>query len=90
MTLKVMRKRQIIWSIVLLTIGFLWMCPLIFMVSMSFRKPEKAFEPVLFLFPLVLQNFKLVFQQNNLLPNFFSSLIITSFYVLFLLHFFNF
>ena len=81
MTLKVMKKRQIIWTTVLLIIGFLWMCPLIFMISMSLRKPEKAFEPVLFLFPLVLQNFKLVFRQNNLLPNFISSLIITSFSV---------
>ena len=81
MTLKVMKERQIRWSIVLLIIGFLWMCPLIFMISMSFRKPEKAFEPVLFLLPLVLQNFKLVFRQNNLLPNFISSFIITSFSV---------
>ena len=81
MTLKVVKKRQIIWTTVLLMIGFLGRCPLICMIRMSLRKPEKAFEPVLFLFPLVLQNFKLVFRQNNLLPNFISSLIITSFSV---------
>ena len=81
MTLKVMKKRQIIWTTVLLIIGFLWMCPRNFMISMSVPKPAKAFAPVIFLLPLVLQNFKLVFRQNNLLPNFISSLIITSFSV---------
>ena len=52
MTLKVMKKRQIRWSVVLLIIGFLWMCPLIFMISMSLRKPEKAFEQYSFYFLL--------------------------------------
>ena len=78
MTVKMLKENQRFWTIILLIIGFIWMCPLIFMVSMSFRKPEKAFEPVLIIFPFVLQNFKLVLSQNKLLPNFISSTIITS------------
>lgn len=78
MTIKMMKQKQHLWSLILSVIGFVWMCPLIFMVSMSFRRPEKAFEPVLIIFPFVLQNFKLVLSQNNLLPNFISSAVITS------------
>ena len=45
---------------------------------MSFRPAEFAFEPVLFMPPVVLDNFRLVLSQSSLLYNFLSSFIVTS------------
>ncbi|MDF2675009.1 MAG: hypothetical protein K0R09_3278, partial [Clostridiales bacterium] len=42
------KKLQWLWILVLSIVAFIWMLPLIFMVSMSFRTAETAFEPVLF------------------------------------------
>lgn len=70
-------KKQWIWIAVLLIVGFLWMLPLIYMVSMSFRTPENAFEPVLFIKPFILTNFKTVVTDNPLYLNFISSAVVT-------------
>lgn len=66
------------WVLGLAIIAFIWMVPLVFMVSMSFRTSENAFEPVLFIEPFVLDNFKTVISQNPLYLNFLSSIVITS------------
>ncbi len=65
------------WILGLSVIGFIWMVPLIFMISMSFRTSENAFEPVLFIKPFVLDNFKTVISQNPLYLNFLSSVVVT-------------
>lgn len=78
MIISVIKRKQFFWSILLLIIAFIWMVPLLFMISMSFRKPDQAFDPVLFTSPMVWDNFQLVFSQNNLIPNFLSSIIVTS------------
>lgn len=78
MMISVIKRKQFFWSIVLLIIAFIWMVPLLFMISMSFRKAEQAFDPVLFTTPMVWDNFQLVFSQNNLAPNFLSSIVVTS------------
>jgi len=67
--------------VALLVIGLIWMLPLIYMVSMSFRTPEKAFEPVLFVKPFILDNFKTVIRDNPLYLNFISSIVTTVFSV---------
>lgn len=76
-----MKKRVIntewIWIAVLALIGFAWITPLIYMVSMSFRPPETAFEPVLFIPPYILDNYLTVISQNPLYLNFISSIIVT-------------
>jgi len=65
------------WILVLSIVGAIWMVPLIFMVSMAFRTSENAFEPVLFIKPFILDNFKTVISDNPLYLNLFSSIIIT-------------
>jgi ABC-type sugar transport system, permease component len=76
-----MKKKKIntewAWIIGLLAVGCIWMIPLIFMVSMSFRTPEKAFEPVLFTTPVIFDNFKTVISQNPLYLNFIASGVVT-------------
>lgn len=65
------------WVLGLTIVGMIWMLPLIFMVSMSFRTAETAFEPVLFIKPFILDNFKTVIHDNPLYLNLFSSVVIT-------------
>jgi raffinose/stachyose/melibiose transport system permease protein len=62
-------------------IGYIWMIPLIYMVSMSFRTAENAFDPRLFTLPLTLYNFKLVISENPLHVHLFISLVICTFSV---------
>lgn len=71
------KKLQWLWILVLSIVGFIWMLPLIFMASMSFRTAETAFEPVLFIAPFVLDNYKTVLSDNPLYLNLFSSVVIT-------------
>ncbi len=70
-------KREWIWKLGLGIVALAWMIPLIYMVSMSFRPAELAFEPVLFLPPVVDANYKMVLAQSALAWNFLSSLIVT-------------
>jgi raffinose/stachyose/melibiose transport system permease protein len=70
-------KYEWAWKLGLGIIALVWMIPLIYMVSMSFRPAELAFEPVLFLPPVVDANYKLVLEQTTLVWNFLSSLIVT-------------
>jgi raffinose/stachyose/melibiose transport system permease protein len=53
------------------------MIPLIYMVSMSFRTSENAFDPGLFTLPLTLHNYKLVISENPLHVHFFISMVIS-------------
>lgn len=71
------KKLQWLWILVLSIVAFIWMLPLIFMVSMSFRTAETAFEPVLFIRPFVLDNYKTVLSDNPLYLNLISSVVIT-------------
>lgn len=66
-----------IWIIGLWIVGCIWMVPLVYMVSMAFRTPENAFEPVLFIKPFILNNFITVIRDNPLYLNFISSVVIT-------------
>jgi len=75
------KKNGRIWTIILIVIGCIWMLPLIYMISMSFRTPENAFEPVLFIKPFILDNFKAVISDNPLYLNFISSIVTTVFSV---------
>ncbi len=71
------KKHQIFWKVVLLIIALIWMTPLIYMISMSFRTPENSFEPVLFKAPFVLSNYQTVFNDVALEWNFLSSTVTT-------------
>lgn len=71
------KRLQWPWILGLSVVGAICMLPLIFMVSMSFRTAETAFEPVLFITPFVLDNFKTVLKDNPLYLNLFSSIVIT-------------
>ncbi len=70
-------KHKLLWKLLLLIIAAFWMIPLIYMVSMSFRTPENAFEPVLFKAPFVISNYQTVFNDVALEWNFLSSIVTT-------------
>lgn len=70
-------RYSIYWRIGLLIVGAISMIPLIYLISMSFRTPETAFDPVIFKWPIVLDNYKTIFAENELYKNFISSMIIT-------------
>ncbi|MDR1287206.1 MAG: carbohydrate ABC transporter permease [Treponema sp.] len=72
-----LKRRQWFWIILLLVIGYIWMIPLVYMLSMSFRTPENAFNPALFTLPMTLHNYKLVLTENPLHVHFFVSLVIS-------------
>jgi raffinose/stachyose/melibiose transport system permease protein len=76
-TTRKIRNSRIGWVLSLSVVGCVWMMPLVYMVSMSFRTPENAFEPVLFKSPFTMDNYKLVLSQNPLYYNFISSLVVT-------------
>jgi raffinose/stachyose/melibiose transport system permease protein len=58
------------------TLG-LWLVPDLYMVSVSLRSPELAFEPKLFTIPITLDNFATVLTENPLPIFFLNSMIIT-------------
>lgn len=69
---------QIGWNIVLLFVTFVFMVPLIFMVSMSLRTPDTVGQPKLFIADITIKNYINVIQNNPLLiKNFANSIIIT-------------
>jgi raffinose/stachyose/melibiose transport system permease protein len=70
-------KFEWLWKLGLGAVALLWMVPLVYMVSMSFRPAELAFEPVLFLPPVVDTNYRLVLSQSSLGWNFLSSAVVT-------------
>lgn len=70
-------KYETLWRILLALVALLWMTPLIYMLSMSFRTAENAFEPVLFQLPFTLDNYTTVFGDVALEYNFLSSTVIT-------------
>lgn len=69
---------QIGWNIILLFVTFVFMVPLIFMVSMSLRTPDTVGQPKLFIADITIKNYINVIQNNPLLiKNFANSIIIT-------------
>jgi raffinose/stachyose/melibiose transport system permease protein len=64
-------------KVLLLAALALWMIPEIYMVSVSLRFPDKAFDPALFVLPVTFDNFITVFHDNPLLRYFWNSLVIT-------------
>ncbi len=71
-------KREWLWTVLLIIISVIWLIPLVFMISMSFRTAENAFEPVLFIAPFSGSNYTTVFSQNPLALHFFNSVVITA------------
>ncbi|MDR2020710.1 MAG: carbohydrate ABC transporter permease [Treponema sp.] len=71
------KRRQRPWILLLAVIGYVWMIPLIYMISMSFRTAENAFDPQLFTLPMTLHNYKVVISENPLHVHFFISLAIS-------------
>lgn len=69
---------QIGWNIVLLFVTFIFMVPLIFMVSMSLRTPDTIGQPKLFIADITIKNYINVIKNNPLLiKNFMNSIVIT-------------
>jgi raffinose/stachyose/melibiose transport system permease protein len=64
-------------KIILLVVLAFWMVPEIYMISVSLRPPEKAFDPALFEIPVTFDNFATVIHDNPLLQFFWNSLAIT-------------
>jgi ABC-type glycerol-3-phosphate transport system permease component len=62
--------------ILLVLLGF-WMMPEIYMISVSLRAPDKAFDPYLFETPVTFDNFATIIHDNPLLKFFWNSLVIT-------------
>ena len=69
---------QIGWNLVLLLITFIFMTPLIFMISMSLRTPDTVGLPKLFITDITFKNYVNVITNNPLLfKNLLNSVIIT-------------
>ena len=69
---------QVGWNIVLLFVTFIFMVPLIFMVSMSLRTPDTIGQPKLFIADITIKNYINVIKNNPLLiKNFMNSIVIT-------------
>src|SRR5215469_16135190 len=67
------------WAKLILSAALLvWMVPEIYMLSVSLRPPDAAFEPQLFTLPITFENFLTVMRENPLLNYFGNSLLITS------------
>ncbi|HIU74881.1 MAG TPA: carbohydrate ABC transporter permease [Candidatus Pelethocola excrementipullorum] len=72
------KRGQIGWAILLLLFAFLFMVPLIFMISMSLRTPDTIGLPKLFIADITFKNYQNVFAKNPQLPgNFLGSVIVT-------------
>lgn len=66
------------WLLLLTAIMAVWLIPLFYMVSMSFRTQDNIFAPTLFVNEMTLKNYVTVLTQNPTLPlNFLSSFVIT-------------
>src|SRR5438105_3469604 len=55
-----------------------WMVPQAYMLSIGLRTPAQAFDPVLFAWPITLDNFVTVIHDNPLAGIFLNSLIVTA------------
>jgi len=64
-------------KIILVVLLAFWMVPEIYMISVSLRAPDKAFDPYLFETPVTFDNFVTVIHDNPLLKFFWNSLVIT-------------
>ena len=73
-----LKRRQWGWIAFLVVVAYVWMIPLLYMLSMSLRTPENAFSPELFLRPLTMRNYLRVVTENPLYIHFFVSLVISS------------
>jgi raffinose/stachyose/melibiose transport system permease protein len=69
---------SVIIHFALLIILVIWMIPEMYMLSISLRTPEQAFDPQLVTWPMTLSNFVTVIRDNPLLQVFSNSLLITS------------
>ncbi len=66
------------WSLLLLLVVVIWMIPLVYMVSMSFRTPDNIFSNTLFVSETTTRNYQTVIGDHPELPlNFLSSLVVT-------------
>jgi raffinose/stachyose/melibiose transport system permease protein len=70
-------RKNWFWYVILFALAAVWIIPLVYMVSMSFRDTEQAFDPNLFAGPLTWKNYELVIKQNPLPRYFFNSLVVT-------------
>jgi len=67
-----------VWAKLFLTVTLaLWIVPDVYMLSVSLRPPEFAFEPTLFTLPITFDNFATVIRDNPLLMFFLNSTIVT-------------
>jgi raffinose/stachyose/melibiose transport system permease protein len=67
------------WAKLILAVVLLfWMVPEIYMISVALRPPDAAFEPLLFTWPITLENFLTVMRENPLLIFFGNSLLVTA------------
>ena len=65
--------------LLLAVIAFIWMIPLIYMLSVSFRTPDNLFAPSLLTQDVTLRNYQTIFTNHpELLKNFLSSFIISA------------
>ena len=72
------------WALLLLIIALIWMIPLIYMLSMSFRTPNNIFASTLLVDEWTINNYKTVIKDHPELPlNFLSSFVVTIFSVIF-------
>lgn len=71
-------KKHPFSAAILMIAVLIFMLPLIYMISMSFRTADNMYTPSLFVTDMTLQNYKTVIAQNKgLIYNFFSSVFIT-------------
>ena len=73
-----LKRRQWIWILLLAIIAYIWMVPLLYMFSMSFRTPENAFDAKLFVLPFTLHNYIKVIMENPLHVHFILSIVIST------------
>ncbi|MCL6444048.1 MAG: carbohydrate ABC transporter permease [Alicyclobacillus sp.] len=76
--MRLLRSRASVWVFVALLItAFLWMIPEIYLLSVSLRTPDNAFDPHLFVTPFTVENYLIVIKQNPLFMYLLNSLIVT-------------
>ncbi len=69
---------QILWIVILVAVMIIFMVPLLYMISMSFRTADNMYTPSLFVSDMTIKNYVSVIRDNtNLIYNFLSSSIIT-------------
>ncbi len=73
------RRGQICWFAILFFFAFIFLVPLIFMISMSLRTPDTIGLPKLFISDITFKNYQNVFAKNPQLPrNFLGSMVVTA------------